>query len=297
MTRTARCLLLPALLCLLCAGLALWPEAGQSAPAPLSKKHFTNTLSMKLVRIAKGKFLMGSPPSEVGRWATEHQHEVEITRGFFISTHHVTQAQYQKVMGTNPSHFRAGGAGAAFVRGLDTRDFPAENMPWNDALTFCKKLSALPGEKGARRVYRLPTEAEWEYACRAGTTTPFAFGKTLSSTQANFNGNQPYGGAARGPYLQRPSKVGSYKPNAWGLYDMHGNVYHFCSDWYGENYYRVSPRKDPVGPKTGTTRVVRGASWINDGMWCRSAFRIQVPPNDGRHHIGFRVVCDLGGRR
>src|SRR5204863_6448340 len=135
---------------------------------------------------------------------------------FHLGVYPVTQAQYEKVMGNNPSQFRPG------KDGLDTADFPVENISWQNAKDFCAKLSALPAEKSAGRVYRLPTEAEWEYACRAGTTTPFAFGKALSSDQANFNGTLPYGGAAKGPHLNRPAKVGSYKPNAFGLYDMHG---------------------------------------------------------------------------
>jgi formylglycine-generating enzyme required for sulfatase activity len=290
--------LLPALvLTVLGAALLVPSERGHSAPAPVTRNHFTNSLGMKLVRIRPGKFTMGSPTDETGRYVEEHQHPVEITRAFYIGVYTVTQAQYKKVMGSDPSYFSATGHGRVSVRGVNTSNFPAENMSWNDADSFCKKLSALPGEKGAGRKYRLPSEAEWEYACRAGTTTPFAFGKSLSSTQANFNGNQPYGGAATGPYLQRPAKVGSYKPNAWGLYEMHGNVWHFVADWHDTNYYRVSPRKDPTGPRKGHSRVVRGASWMNVGAWCRSAFRVPVGPTNTWNHVGFRVACDLGGRR
>jgi formylglycine-generating enzyme required for sulfatase activity len=291
--------LLPPALLLLVLGAALGARPGPSAsaPAPLLKKHFTNSIGMKLVRIPPGKFTMGSPVSETGRYVEEHQHEVEITRAYHLGAHAVTQAQYKKVMGRNPSDFAAGGARQSAVRGMDTSDFPVERVSWNDAVAFCEKLSALPAEKGARRVYRLPTEAEWEYACRAGTSTPFAFGSSLSSRQANFDGNQPYGGAEKGPYLQRPAKVGSYKPNAWGLYDMHGNVWQFCNDWHDTNYFTASPRKDPPGPKAGHSRVVRGASWMNTGAWCRSAFRVHVTPTATYDHAGFRVACGAGGRR
>jgi formylglycine-generating enzyme required for sulfatase activity len=280
-------LLLPALPFVLCAALAWGPEAGQSAPAPVLTKRFTNSVRMKLVRIPAGKFWMGSPNDEPNRFAEEHRHEVQITRPFFLGVYTVTQAQYQKVMGTNPSSFSPTGVERARVGGADTADFSVETVSWNDADAFCKKLSALPAEKGARRVYRLPTEAQWEYACRAGTTTAYHFGKTLAASQANFSG--------RG--MGRTCKVGSYKPNAWGLFDMHGNVWQFTADWHDTNYYKVSPRKDPPGPKAGAYRVVRGGSCNNPSPHCRAAFRTFVPPTATSYVIGFRVACDVGGRR
>jgi formylglycine-generating enzyme required for sulfatase activity len=138
-----------------------------------------------------------------------------------------------------------------------TARFPVDTVCWYDAVSFCERLSALPEEKAAGRVYRLPTEAEWEYACRAGTKTPFHYGKALSSRQANFDGNLPYGSAPKGPYLGRTCEVRSYKPNDFGLYQMHGNLYQWCSDWYGEDYYTHSPRKDPTGPEKGKYHVLR----------------------------------------
>jgi formylglycine-generating enzyme required for sulfatase activity len=183
------------------------------------------------------------------------------------------------------------------VRGLDTDGFPAESVSWNDAVRFCARLSARPAEKAAGRKYRLPTEAEWEYACRPGTTTPFHFGKSLSSTQANFDGNRPYGGADKGPDLGRPCKMGNYKPNAWGLYDMHGNVRQWCADWYDPNYYKRSPKKDPAGPNVGRGRVLRGGSWAHMARVCRAAFRTGLPAGSTPADIGFRVACDVGGRR
>jgi formylglycine-generating enzyme required for sulfatase activity len=286
MTRAVR-LLLPTVLSALCAILAWQPDPGQSAPAPLtSTKRFTNSIKMKLARIPSGKFQMGSPKDEPGRQTTEQQHEVQITRPFYMSVYHVTQAQYQKVVGKNPSAFSAGGSSSASVRGMNTSDFPVECVDWNDATAFCKKLSALPAEKGARRFYRLPTEAEWEYACRAGTTTPYYCGKTLTG-HANFSGSS----------VNRVSKVGSYKPNAWGLYDMHANVWHMCADYYDGNYYRVSPRKDPPGPKNSSLGwVARGGSWGNPPEWCRSATRAWVSRGQRNNIVGFRVACDIGGR-
>jgi RNA polymerase sigma factor (sigma-70 family) len=283
----------------LAAALLVQPHPGQSAPAPAptSRKDLTNSIGMKLVRIPAGKFKMGCPRDDEDRRGGDDQHEVEITRAFFLGAYTVTQAQYQKVMGKNPSDFSPGGWRSPAVRGIDTRDFPVECVSWDDALAFCKRLSALPAEKAALRIYRLPTEAEWEYACRAGTTTPFHFGKSLSSTQANFDGTDPSGGAAKGPFLGRTCKVGSYKPNAWGLYDMHGNVWQICADWFGKDYYRTSPRKDPVGPRTGSGRVVRGGAWGSPARQCRSAMRAFAPRGHRTALIGFRIACDVGGRR
>ncbi len=146
-------------------------------------------------------------------------------------------------------------------------------------------------EKEAGRSYRLPTEAEWEYACRAGTTTPFHYGKSLSSTQANFNGQYPYGGAAKGKYLQRTTTVGSYQPNAFGLYDMHGNVWEWCADWYDGDYYKNSPRQDPENTKAASFRVIRGGGWYFNGWYCRSADRSRSGPASRFHDLGFRVAA------
>jgi formylglycine-generating enzyme required for sulfatase activity len=298
MPRTACRLLTLVLLPAATAGLAALP--GRSAPAPLRPAHqkqFTNSVGMKLVRIPAGKFTMGSPGDEAGRRPEEAQHEVEITRPFYLGAYTVTQAEYEKVTGSNPSLFSAKGSQRGAVQGMDTSRFPVEAVSWNEAVAFCQKLSALPAERRARRAYRLPSEAEWEYACRSGAKkySPNHYGNSLSSTQANFLGNQPYGGAAVGPKLNRPAPVGSYKPNAWGLYDMHGNVWQFCADWHDTRYYRTSPRKDPTGPAAGTARVVRGASWMNSGEWCRSAFRVGVPTTSRYDHAGFRVACDVAG--
>jgi formylglycine-generating enzyme required for sulfatase activity len=262
---------------------------------------------MKFVLIPPGKFLMGM--SDEGRedyvrnipdfpretclgWVANEspQHEVWITRAFYLGACPVTQAQFEEVMGQSPSRFRAGGPEASRARGLDTSDFPVDSVTWHDAVAFCARLSELPEEKKAGRTYRLPTEAEWEYACRAGTTTAFHFGASLSSKQANFDGNYPYGGARKGRYLNRPSLVGSYPPNAFGLFDMHGNINEWVSDWYGARYYARSPRRDPKGPKKGTRRIIRGGSHSHRGANARSGTRIAWSGDSANRNIGFRVV-------
>jgi uncharacterized protein (TIGR02996 family) len=249
-----------------------------------------NRLGMELALIPAGAFLMGSPKDEAGRLDNEQRHEVEITRAFWLAVHPVTVGQF-----------------AAFAQATDYRQtrwqhpgFPQEDthpvvwVSWNDAQAFCTWLTQTdPG-----RLYRLPSEAEWEYACRAGAPEayPFHIGQplhSLSSTQANFDGNYPYGGAAKGPYLQRSTPVGSYPPNGWGLYDMHGNVYEWCADRYGAAYYKGSPRQDPPGPPRGSYRVIRGGSWINRGQSCRSAYRGWRAPTSRNSYLGFRVALVL----
>jgi formylglycine-generating enzyme required for sulfatase activity len=271
------------------------------APSPArtdqAVEEITNSIGMKLARIPAGKFLMGSPATEAEREAGEHQHKVAITRPFYLGVYPVTQGQYQKLMAGNPSFFNPNNGGS--------RDHPVEQVRWGGALAFCNKLTALPEEKKAGRTYRLPSEAEWEYACRAGTTTPFNVGDALSSKQANFNGNFPYGVASKGPYLRRTAKVGSYRPNAWGLYDMHGNVLEWCNDWYDPAYYKKSPKENPQGPKKGVVStgfrnnffvVVRGGCWLDEARACRSARRFRLQQTDPYRWTGFRVACDVAGK-
>jgi formylglycine-generating enzyme required for sulfatase activity len=279
--------------CLLASCLiAQGPARGQGAA-----KEVANSIGMKLVLIPPGKFVMGSPATEAEREAGEDQHEVAITRPFYLGAHTVTQGQFAKVMGKNPSFFQPRNGGSP--------DHPAEQVRWAEAREFCTKLSALPEEKKAGRTYRLPSEAEWEYACRAGTTTPFNVGDTLSSRQANFNGNFPYGGAEKGPFLRRTAKVGSYPPNAWGLYDMHGNVYEWCNDWYDPGYYKKSPKENPKGPEKGVVPtgfrsyffvVVRGGCWLDEGRACRSGRRFRLQQSEPYRWTGFRVACDVTGK-
>jgi formylglycine-generating enzyme required for sulfatase activity len=174
--------------------------------------------------------------------------------------------------------------------GLDRTRFPVECVSWEDAADFCRKLSSLPSEKVAHWVYRLPTEAEWEYACRAGTTTPFHFGSQSNGREANCLGRFPYGTTVKGPYLGRATIVGSYAPNAFGLYDMHGNVFEWCRDWLSFNYYRASPIDDPQGPSWGWFRVIRGGGWESSGH-CRSAYRHWALPSSRGSARGFRVAA------
>jgi formylglycine-generating enzyme required for sulfatase activity len=244
-----------------------------------------NSIGMKLKRIEAGKFLMGSPktePSHVDREGP--QHEVEIS-SFYVGVYEVTQREYEKVVGKNPSGHAKGGPAAAVVKGMDTSDFPVEYVSWEECTAFCAKLSALPAEKAVGCRYRLLTEAEWEYCCRAGTTTPYNLGDKLDTKDANCEGV----GA-----LRRTCKVGSYKPNKWGLYDMHGNVLEWCSDYADPGYYKVSPRRDPKGPKAGTDWEMRGGCLVYSAGSCRSASRDQGGKNHRVNTVGFRVACDVG---
>jgi len=262
--------------------------------APTAEDVITNSLGMKLVRIPAGKFVMGSPPGEADRDPEEEQHEVVISQPFYLGAYEVTQAQYQQIQakGKNPAHFTAQNGGGP--------QHPVEQVSWAGAVEFCQRLSDLADERKAGRAYRLPTEAEWEYACRAGTTAAFAFGDSLGATQANFNGNYPQGDAPPGPYLRKTAKVGSYAPNAWGLYDMHGNVAEWCADWYDPEYYRHSPRDDPKGPDKGVLstgfgkdcyHVCRGGCWLDEARACRSAYRFRLQSTEPYRLVGLRVVC------
>jgi formylglycine-generating enzyme required for sulfatase activity/alpha-beta hydrolase superfamily lysophospholipase len=260
---------------------------GKSTPLPKDLElDLGGGVKMKLVRIEPGKFRMGSPPSEAGRQDDETQHEVEIAKPYSIGVYTVTQGQYRQVMGTKPSWFCSKGVGKDTVSGLNTDDFPVEFLRWEEAMDFCRIVSLLPAVREKGWVVDLPMEAEWEYACRAGTDTPFHYGASLSSLQENFNGNSPYGDAAKGPYLERTARVGSYAANAWGLYDMHGNVFQWCKDWYDKDF------KEP-DPKEKTRRVMRGGAWFAQGKDCRAASRQKIGPGARGPALGFRVVVRL----
>lgn len=267
------------------------PETAPPKQKPAPEKYITNSIGMKLAYIPPGKFMMGSPKSEqeqVGAgWAEqEFQHAVEITKGFYMGVYAVTQEEYKDVMGKNPSWFSAGGGGAVRVAGLDTRRFPVENASWDDAKAFCRKLGEREG-----KTYRLPTEAEWEYACRAGTKTAFYFGDTISTDQANYNGEFVFGAGKKGVYRRRPMPVGSFPANAFGLHDMHGNVLQWCEDYYDKGYYKNSPNfTDPLNTTASASRVLRGGSWSNTPGYCRSAYRTNEWPGGDGAAYGFRVV-------
>ena len=233
---------------------------------------YTNSLGMKLAWIPPGTFLMGKPPNEAGQGG-KPQHQVTLTKGFWMGIHQVTQAQWQVVMGTTPSRYEG--------------DFaPVEQISWDDAVAFCKAVS-----RRDSKAYRLPTEAEWEYACRAGTTTPFHFGSTISTDLANYDGKAVYGNGKKGVYRRKPTPVGKFPPNAWGLCDMHGNVWEWCADWYGE--YADSHLTDPKGPKKGAVRVMRGGGWCHNAGVCRSASRRAASPGDSNTTLGLRACFRL----
>jgi formylglycine-generating enzyme required for sulfatase activity len=242
--------------------------------ANLQNVTFVNTkLKMTFVYIRPGTFMMGSPKDEPGRYDHEILHEVKLTKGFLMQTTPVTQGQWKAVMGNNPSRFHDCGD-----------DCSVETVSWNDVQEFISKLNELDG--GGNK-YRLPTEAEWEYACRAGTTTPFAFGKCLFTDDANYDGNYPLDGCPKGEYRGKTIPVGSLKANDWGLYDMHGNVWEWVQDWYGD--YPTGSVTDPVGPKSGSGRVVRGGGWDGGARNCRSGSRRRISPDDRYADFGFRL--------
>jgi len=187
-----------------------------------------------------------------------------------MGIYEVTQGEFENVMGVNSSYHTK-------VEGQGTRSFPADNVNFVDAKAFCQKLSDSDAKKQNGRKYRLPTEVEWEYACRAGSSRAFSHGPGISSRDANFNGWHPYAGGDRSPYLERTTTVGSYKANEFGLYDMHGNVYEWVSDWFGDKYCAASHPEDPEGPKEGKYRVLRGGSWQNVDSMPRAAERYYRP--------------------
>ncbi len=267
--------------------------AAQDVAAPAAGG---NSLGMEFAKIPAGTFLMGSPKSEVARGDDENQHAVKISKDFHLGIHEVTQALYEKVMAANPSHFSAKGQGKDRVKSedgklKDTSKLPVEQVSWTQAKEFCKRLSDLPKEKKAGRTYRLPTEAEWEYACRAKTKTPFHYGDALN-VQANFCGLAPYPITGKHGFdVGNTTEVGHYSANDFGLFDMHGNVHEWCADWYGP-YDTKGEQIDPRGPKTGQFRVFRGGCWLSTGKACRSAQRHKLPPDEVHYGVGFRVVLE-----
>ena len=233
-------------------------------------------VTLTLVRIPAGTFMMGSPTTEVGRDSDEGpQHQVTLSQDFYMGVYEVTQRQYQAVMGTNPSCFK--------LSGLDA---PVETVSWHNAVAFCQTLSQRTG-----RVVTLPTEAQWEYACRAGSTTRFYYGEdpgyTLLGNYAWYGYWDGSGNSGYGTHV-----VGQKTPNAWGLYDMHGNVWEWCADRYGS--YASANVVDPQGDAYGSYRVFRGGSWYYDARYCRSASRHGGYPDITDGNYGFRVVVAPG---
>ncbi len=237
----------------------------------------TNSIGMTFILCPPGEFVMGSPDSEAGR--REHEgpaHPVRLTRPFYLAHSPVTQAQFEKVLGKNPSHFRM------------HPEHPVESIGWLGAERFALKLAELPTEEIHGRKYRLPTEAEWEYACRAGTKGPYCYGDRMNAAQGHY-------AAAKGAFANKTSPVATHMANPWGLYDLHGNVQEWCHDWYDEYYYQDQVRDDPPGPAYGSLRVVRGGCWAMPASDCRSAARRGQAPDAPTDTVGFRLVLTVSG--
>lgn len=249
--------------------------AGLSSPVFSQQlKEITNSIGMKLVLIHPGTFSMGSPIGEVGRKGDEKQHEVTISKSYYLGVYEVTQGEYEKVTGENPSGFKG------------TKN-PVEMVSWEEAVSFCEKLSEMPNEKAAGREYRLPTEAEWEYACRAGSSNAYSFGDSLDSLGSY--------GWFKGNLDGQTHPVGEKKANAWGLYDMHGNVWEWCQDWYAA--YPPDASTDPQqGPNKGSNPVGRGGGWNYGADLCRSAVRGRFGPRARLNYYGFRVALNPSGK-
>lgn len=273
----------------LCAGLT-----DSRAAEHFSSKRAGDGKTVAAIRLCwcpPGKFIMGSPRTEPERRPGEDQVEVTLTKGFWMGKYEVTQGEWKRVMGKLP--------GPPTAELPEGDDLPVGNVNFAEAEAFCRKLTEVARQSGQLPndwEFRLPTEAQWEYACRAGTTTATAFGDKLSSKQANFKG-KPYNGAEPGPSLGRAAKVGSYPPNAWGLHDMHGNTFEWCRDWYhsklpgGVDPDLYSARPTAALNRTGdASRTRRGGCWADDGWPCRSAFRLRFEPERRYDHIGFRVA-------
>jgi formylglycine-generating enzyme required for sulfatase activity/serine/threonine protein kinase len=277
-------------------------------------------VKLEMVRIDLGEFWMGSADEEIEAILKQYKdakrewfdperprHKVKITRPFYLGKYEVTQEQYEQVMGKDKNHswFRATGNGKAKVEGKDTRQFPVESVSWEEADAFCDELMKQVGEKLPaelrRRGYKfhLPTEAQWEYACRAGTETAYHFGDELNGDKANCDGTHPFGTGEKGPYLERTCKVGGdrgeYPANKWGLYDMHGNVGEWCQDYFDEKFYAEENKKDPVNLKkdAGDRRVLRGGSWFNVARHCRAAYRFRDGAWSRHSDVGLRAALRL----
>jgi len=250
------------------------PVEPPSAQAQYFREDLGNGVTLDMVAIPGGTFEMGSPDSEAELLDSgSPQHSVTIAP-FHLGKFAVTQAQYQAIMGNNPAYFKG-------------EKRPVENVSWHDAIAFCQKLSERTGN-----LYRLPSEAEWEYACRAGTTTPFYFGETITPDLVNFDGNYTYGSASKGIYREQTIDAASFPPNGFGLYDMHGNVWEWCEDHWHSNY-NGAPTNGSAWTTGGDSnfRSLRGGSWYGSPGYCRSAYRDYNRPGVRDPYIGFRVVC------
>jgi len=253
--------------------------------APGGQATYINKLGMKFVYIAPGEFMMGSPETEMERHSDETLHKVRLTKGFYLGVYEVTQGEYRRITGSNPSYFSRIGLGREQVKDLEESRLPVECVTWDDAVKFCRLLSTQD-----ERTYRLPTEAEWEYACRAGTMTPFSYGDTCNASQANCDGTGRYGNSELGVFRNRTNAVGSFPPNSWGLYDMHGNVAEWCQDSYKS--FSSEPATDPLDILDESDRIARGGNWYLYPKDCRSAMRAASRRHHSTARTGFRVVLE-----
>jgi uncharacterized protein (TIGR02996 family) len=264
-----------------------WPEwerrqrelsaAGVRVLLPRLSIPLAKGVRLELVLIPPGSYYMGSHGAESPPDADDDElprHRVNLMRGFFLGVYAVTQSQWAEVLNESPSHFRG-------------RNRPVERVSWHDSVRFCTHaVYGLP--------FRLPTEAEWEYSCRAGSATLFAFGDVITTDQINYDGNYSYNDSPKGVYRHQTTSVGTFAPNAWGLYEMHGNVWEWCSDWFGADYYGVSPADDPPGPAEGAARVLRGGSWFFSPRPCRTTYRFSGDPSTADDDYGCRVALSMG---
>ena len=250
--------------------------------ASISGKPFKSKTGIEFAWIPSGSFVMGCSIDELEIDSLDADHRrVTISKGFWMGKYEVTQGQWQVVMGNNPSKYYI------------NSDSPVTHVNFNHCQTFISKLNS--GVSGGK--FHLPTEAQWEYSCRAGTKTPFHFGSNITTSQANYNGNYPYYGASEGTYRRKFIAVGTFLPNGFGLYDMHGNVYEWCSDWYKIGYrigyHKGFPDVDPQGPNSGHGRIVRGGSWNSSATDCCSACRNTDPPDKCGKDLGLRLAFSL----
>jgi uncharacterized protein (TIGR02996 family) len=243
---------------------------GQHPCVPRLTIPLAKGVAMTFCWLPPGSFLMGSPETAQDHLENETLHRVTLSEGYWMASTPVTQGQWETVMGYTDFD----------VRG---KALPVQEVSWEESRDFCLQVSNLTGRR-----QRLPTEAEWEYACRAGTTTSFFFGEMITARQASFSSGFPYDASKKGRDRKRATAVGSFPCNAWGLYDMHGNVWEWCQDWYGP--YRRTPVRNPTGPRRGTKRVQRGGSWGDHAGMAFSAYRLPEVPTDSSEAQGFRVV-------
>ena len=248
----------------------------ESATEDILTFALSQDVSLEMIKVKAGTFMMGSPEDEIERNDDEKLHKVTLPQDYWLGKFPVTQAQFQAIMKYNPSGF--GGSKR-----------PVEKVDWDCARDFCVRLNKKFEDKLPKGYqFDLPTEAQWEYACRAGRKTAYFWGNSCNGTEANCDGNYPCGTTAKGPYLERTTDVGTYEPNDWGFYDMHGNVGEWCRDWYNADYGEDAI--DPVGPSSGSFRVRRGGCWYSCARHCRSASRLLISSDDCYSFLGFRLA-------